>query len=127
MGNTFTNTRFIRPHRLQQLLHGVVESVSQFIDELTPGDVNTVHDGVLFAAQDAVGLAAGLQNLCVRVLLHHKLDLLEQPIQMLERSNSAQHQSNANKNMINYVFVDVQLTFSILPALYTSRSKNCGI
>lgn len=95
----------------------MVEAVGQFIDELTTADVNAVHDGVLLTAQDAVGLTAGLQHLRVCVFLHHQLDLLEQCIQVLERTNlDYQLMVNEIQACIE-IQREKQLTFSILPAL----------
>lgn len=64
-------------HLLQQVLHRVVEAVRKLVDELAAGDIHTVHDGVLLAAQDTVRLTACLQNLCLCVLLHYQLDLFQ--------------------------------------------------
>lgn len=71
------------PHLLQQVLHRVAEAVDHLVHQLAAGDVHAVHDGVLLAAQGAVGAAAGLQHLRLRVLLHHKLHLLQQGVQVL--------------------------------------------
>lgn len=59
------------------------EAVRHLVDELRAGDVHAVHDGVLLRAQDAVGLAAGLQDVRLDVLLHHQPDLLQQGVQVL--------------------------------------------
>ena len=78
---------------LQQVLHGVVEAVGELVDELAAGDVHAVHDGVVLAAQDAVGATAGLQHLRLGVLLHDVAHLLQKPIQVLTTREKGQQEN----------------------------------
>lgn len=59
------------------------EAICHLVDELRAGDVHAVHDGVLLRAEDAVGLAAGLEHVHLDVLLYHQPDLLQQGVQVL--------------------------------------------
>lgn len=67
------------------------KAIGHLIDELRAGDVHAVHDGVLLRAEDAVGLAAGLEHVHLNVLLHHQPDLLQQGVQVLLHTPGAVH------------------------------------
>lgn len=55
----------------------MVKSIHKFVNELAVSYVNSVLDGVFLTAEDAVGFAAGFQNIWFHVLFNNKLDLLQ--------------------------------------------------
>ena len=102
----------------------MAEAVAHLVDELAAGDVHAVHDGVLLAAQDAVGLTAGLQHVRLRVLLHHKLRLLQQGVQVLHTHTNTRthtHTHNHQYKQKRAVYLPTHVLNYIAISLYNVR------